>query len=158
MCKVGKYRLEIDKEYIPHLIKEGTYKIESEAIDSPKKAAEILNKKCRLNRAGEEFVYLISLNTQLRPIAIFGVGQGGISQSYVEIRGIMERALLSHSSGIILSHNHPSGSKSPSKEDYNITNRLKKACDLMGIKLEDHIIIAGVDGGYYSFRENGDLN
>ena len=59
--------------------------------------------------------------------------------------------MLSNAAGIILFHNHPSGEPEPSKEDIQMTVRVKKAGELLGIALQDHIIIG--EDRYYSFRE-----
>lgn len=63
----------------------------------------------------------------------------------------MIRALLSGAAGIILVHNHPSGSIIPSKADINLTEKVKEICMLMGIDFMDHIIIG--DNQFYSFEE-----
>jgi DNA repair protein RadC len=55
--------------------------------------------------------------------------------------------------GIIIFHNHPSGNLQPSKVDIRFTERLKAGCDVMDIKLMDHLIIA--ENGYYSFADEG---
>lgn len=61
------------------------------------------------------------------------------------------KALLCGAVSIIVVHNHPSGDAAPSKEDINVTKRIKKAGEVIGIGLLDHIIIGD---GYYSFLEN----
>ncbi|MBQ4295074.1 MAG: hypothetical protein II755_05745, partial [Prevotella sp.] len=53
----------------------------------------------------------------------------------------------------VLVHNHPSGNKRPSRDDDNLTDRLSKACQVMNIRLLDHVIVT--DGDYYSYREQG---
>uniref|UniRef100_A0A7V1EI35 MPN domain-containing protein n=1 Tax=candidate division WOR-3 bacterium TaxID=2052148 RepID=A0A7V1EI35_UNCW3 len=60
--------------------------------------------------------------------------------------------MLENASGLFLIHNHPSGILKPSEDDLKITERLKSAGDLMGIRIIDHIIIA--EEGYYSFSEH----
>jgi DNA repair protein RadC len=57
---------------------------------------------------------------------------------------------LANASGIILVHNHPSGDPSPSEEDHNITEQMREAGKILGIKLIDHVIIG--EGSYYSFE------
>ncbi|MFH0796987.1 MAG: JAB domain-containing protein [Candidatus Omnitrophota bacterium] len=66
---------------------------------------------------------------------------------------IVRVALLTGSTGVILTHNHPSGDVSPSAEDKTFTHRLKEACALMDVKLLDHIIVS--DSGFYSFKSSG---
>ena len=62
-------------------------------------------------------------------------------------------AILSNSASIILFHNHPSGDSTPSKEDTNITERIKECGDILGIRLIDYIIIG--DNSYYRLKEKG---
>ncbi|MEY2764107.1 MAG: hypothetical protein RLZZ205_531, partial [Bacteroidota bacterium] len=74
----------------------------------------------------------------------------------VDIKLIMSVALKSLASGIILSHNHPSGNLDPSEEDIKITQRIKSACELLDIKLLDHIIMSPTKD-YTSFADKGNL-
>jgi DNA repair protein RadC len=60
---------------------------------------------------------------------------------------------LSSAAALLLIHNHPSGDPTPSKEDFEITNRLKEASELLGIRLLDHVIIG--DPRHYSFADQG---
>ena len=69
--------------------------------------------------------------------------------------GILQTALLAHASGIILSHNHPSGNMVASSSDNAITSKLKKACEILDITLLDHIILS--DTGYLSYADEGML-
>lgn len=82
---------------------------------------------------------------------------GNIASTQVEIRFIMAIAINCACSGVIVSHNHPSGSICPSKSDRLITNKINQALELFNIKLLDHIIVSPTQGDYYSFADNGDL-
>jgi DNA repair protein RadC len=62
-------------------------------------------------------------------------------------------ALHASAAGLIVAHNHPSGSVDPSRADRQVTVALREACTMVGIPLLDHIIVA--DSGYFSFREDG---
>ena len=73
----------------------------------------------------------------------------------MDVRIILQTALLAHASGIILSHNHPSGNMVASSNDNAITSKLKKACELLDITLLDHIILS--DTGYLSYADEGML-
>ena len=66
---------------------------------------------------------------------------------------IMQRAFLTNAAGIILAHNHPGlgSTANPSTQDIDVTQGLIRACEIMGIHMFDHIIVAGNE--YYSFRE-----
>ncbi|HBX20727.1 MAG TPA: hypothetical protein DEF88_09815 [Porphyromonadaceae bacterium] len=83
------------------------------------------------------------------------VSRGGISGTVVDVRLILREALNDYASGIILGHNHPSGSCKPSEQDIRVTKKLKEAAALMEISLLDHLIIA--DAVYYSFADEGIL-
>ena len=92
-------------------------------------------------------------NTKNEPVNISVVSVGTLNSSLVHPREVMKTAILSNSNSIMIAHNHPSGSLEPSTEDKNITDRLMKSCELLGIKLLDHIII-GSNESYFSFKEN----
>lgn len=66
-----------------------------------------------------------------------------------------ERAVINNATILALCHNHPSNNTSPSEDDDRLTQRVKKACELMRIHFTDHLIIT--DGFYYSYREEGRL-
>ncbi|MGG5209811.1 JAB domain-containing protein [Chryseobacterium sp. MIQD13] len=93
------------------------------------------------------------LNNALKVIGIYSLSKGGISSSVVDIRLILSIALKSISTHIILIHNHPSTSLTPSKADMDITSKLKTACGFLEIKLLDHLIIN--KESYYSFADEG---
>lgn len=67
----------------------------------------------------------------------------------------MQAAILANASGMILSHNHPSGNLLPSKQDDALTERISKAAKLFDIQLLDHVIVS--DSGYYSYSDEGRL-
>lgn len=81
------------------------------------------------------------------------IGKGGLTETCFDVRLILREALLNNATTITLVHNHPSGNNRPSKQDDELTRRVKNACDLMRIYLVDHVIIA--NSVYYSYRENG---
>lgn len=81
---------------------------------------------------------------------------GTINYSLVHPREIFKEAYLVGANAIICIHNHPSGNVIPSKDDYEITNKLIQIGNLMDIKIVDHIIIS--KDNYYSFFENNDFN
>ncbi len=102
----------------------------------------------------EEF-WAVYLNQSNRIIRKERLSVGGIAGTYVDIRLIMKEAILCNATGIIISHNHPSGNENPSPEDNRITEQIKKAADSLNIRLTDHIIITS--NTYYSYVENGML-
>ena len=74
-----------------------------------------------------------------------------MNSAHVEMPAIFQRLLMSNSSQFIIAHNHPSGNLTPSEEDIHLTRRIKRAGNLMGIKLLDHIIVNNET--YTSFAE-----
>lgn len=77
---------------------------------------------------------------------------GTLSASLVHPREVFKAAILANSHALIVAHNHPGGSLTPSSEDLETTETLLKAGDLMGVKVIDHIIVTS--NGLYSMREN----
>ena len=102
----------------------------------------------------EEFKILY-LNRSNHIIGVNNHSKGGISGTVADVRLIIGMALKCAASGIILAHNHPSGNLKPSKNDEEMTRRIKSCCELFEIVLLDHFIITL--NGYYSFVENGKI-
>ena len=100
----------------------------------------------------EEF-WGVFLNQSNKVILISQLTHGGISQSIVDIRILFKTALDHFATGIIIAHNHPSGSLKPSREDMSVTQRIKEAGKLMNIQLLDHLIIT--QNSYLSFSDEG---
>jgi len=100
----------------------------------------------------EKFIALL-LDTKNHVVAANTVSIGTVNASLVHPREIFKVALLCNASAVILAHNHPSGNPTPSHEDIDITNRLKKAGEILGIEVLDHIIIG--DNTWTSFKEKG---
>ena len=103
----------------------------------------------------EEF-WLLMLNRANRILGRFKVSQGGLSGTVIDTRIILKKALDNLASSIIVCHNHPSGNNKPSDADVKITEKLKKAAEMLEIKLLDHVIIA--DKSYFSFADEGLMN
>ena len=82
---------------------------------------------------------------------------GGMAHTIVDPKMILAEALLCGAMSVVFSHNHPSCQLSASREDEKITQRLKYGCEVIGIRLLDHIIVAGDFSGYYSFLEEGKI-
>ena len=103
----------------------------------------------------EEFnVLYLDQNNQIK--GIYRMSRGGITSTIADVRLILSVALKCLATGIILSHNHPSGSLIPSENDKALTRKLKDACNLLDITLLDHIIVTA-HGGYYSFADEGEM-
>lgn len=99
----------------------------------------------------EEYVVAVFLDTALHCIGCSEISHGCINMSIVSPSDIYKKALLLNASHVIMVHNHPSLSTVPSKDDVKITEQMKSAGEILGIKFLDSIIIGN---GYYSFLEN----
>ena len=105
-----------------------------------------------MHETKENFVTL-HLDGKNRVVCMDTVSIGSLNQSIVHPREVFKTACLSNAAAVILVHQHPSGDAAPSREDIEITKRLKEAGDIMGIKVLDHVIVG--DGEYVSFVERG---
>lgn len=101
----------------------------------------------------EVFVTLL-LNTRHRLIKMETVSVGSLAASIVHPREVFRPAIQAAAASVILAHNHPSGDPAPSEDDLEITRRLVKTGELLGIEVLDHVIV-GADGTFVSFRERG---
>jgi DNA repair protein RadC len=100
----------------------------------------------------EEF-WVLLMNQNYRLIRKMCISHGGITEVAVDIRIIMREAVLANATILAVCHNHPSGNLRPSEMDNQLTSSLQKACQVMRIHLQDHVIIT--DGAYYSYHEKG---
>ena len=91
---------------------------------------------------------IIILNTKNKILRIQDVSLGGTNSAIVEPKDILAEPIKMGANKIILLHNHPSGNATPSKEDFEVTKRIKICAEMFGIKLLDHIVIG--DGEYRS--------
>lgn len=102
----------------------------------------------------EEF-WLLLLNRGNKVIDQVKISQGGLAGTVVDTRIILKAAIDKLASSVVLCHNHPSGRKTPSREDAQLTSKLKTAFEAIDIAMLDHLIIAGRE--YYSFADEGEL-
>lgn len=98
----------------------------------------------------EEF-WIILLNQNCKMLKVEKISTGGLTEVAADIRVMMKEALLNNATVIACCHNHPSGSIHPSRQDDQLTERIRKACETMRLYFLGHIIIG--DGEYYSYRD-----
>jgi DNA repair protein RadC len=120
-----------------------------EAFTSPGKVAEML---AFLKAESKEYFLALHLDNKNRLLCLDRVSVGSLSASIVHPREVFKSALLSSAAGLVLVHNHPSGQTDPSYEDKEVTSRLVKAGEMLGIHVLDHIILGD---GFFSFAEQG---
>jgi DNA repair protein RadC len=100
----------------------------------------------------EEF-WVMLLNNACKLMDARRVATGGITEVVADVRLVLREALLGRATSIVLCHNHPSGSIRPSRHDDLLTDRLRQACEVMNIRLLDHVIVT--DGRFYSYADEG---
>ena len=100
----------------------------------------------------EQFKVLL-LNRANKVLGIYLVSTGGVTGTIADPKLIFAAALKSGACSIILSHNHPSGSLKPSRQDEELTQKIKAAGKFLDIQVLDHLIISSE--GYFSFADQG---
>jgi len=101
----------------------------------------------------KEIVKVVLLNPKLHIIKDITISEGSVNASIVHPREVMIPAIRESAAKIVLIHNHPSGDPAPSQADMEVTHRVSKTGEIIGIGLVDHIIIGGND--YFSFADEG---
>jgi DNA repair protein RadC len=122
-----------------------------DALSSPEKVSDYL--RLKLIRQEREVFVVLFLDAQNRVQAQETLFEGTLTQTSVYPREVVKRALHHNAASVIFAHNHPSGIAEQSRADELITQALKKALDLVDIRVLDHFIVAGHQT--MSFAERG---
>ena len=122
----------------------------TQRLSGPAEVCAALRGMSDLDR--ESFVAL-HLDTRNRIIGYEEIARGHLSGVQVHPRELFKAAILANAAAIICAHNHPSGDPTPSAEDRRITERLRRAAEVLGIPILDHVVIG--DPSFYSFADNG---
>ena len=107
----------------------------------------------RLASEKREHFYAVLLDNKHRKIRDVAVSQGSLTASIVHPRDVFAPVVRESAAAVIFVHNHPSGDPTPSKEDIEITRRLREVGDIMGVRVLDHIVVG--NGRYVSFVDDG---
>ena len=118
-------------------------------LNEPASLAEYLS--LRYPCPDQEILGAVLVDIKIRLIDEFVVFRGGLSRATVEPRQILRIALLKCAHGVIIWHSHPSGDPAPSSSDLEVTLRMAKACEFVGIRLVDHLIL-GSGGRWVSMQ------
>lgn len=119
-------------------------------------APDIFNyMRTRMQDLDVEEAWVMLMNQNFRLIKAVRLSHGGITETSVDVRILMKEAILANATVLALCHNHPSNNPNPSRDDDRLTERVKKACDIMRIHFLDHVIVC--DGLYFSYHEQGRL-
>ena len=118
---------------------------------SPQAVAQMA--KMRLAACAHEEFWVAYLDTQNRLLTWEQASKGTIHTAPIYHRELMERALVVKAAGLILAHNHPGGSPTPSGADVDLTKKIQAAGEALGIRLIDHVIVT--DDYCYSLVQDG---
>ena len=121
-------------------------------VSSPADVARLV--RGRIAHLDRENFVVVLLNTKNEVIGTPLVSVGTLSASLVHPREVFKPAIRASAASVILAHNHPSGEVEPSREDREVTKRLKESAKILGIEVLDHVIVGD---GYYSMKEHGML-
>ena len=102
----------------------------------------------------EEF-WVLYLNNSNEVLSKHQLSKGGITATLVDVRLLFKKAIEMSAVAIVICHNHPSGTLNPSREDKQITKKIKDGGLSLDIKLLDHLIIT--EKSYFSFADNGEI-
>ncbi|HOJ77168.1 MAG TPA: DNA repair protein RadC [Bacillota bacterium] len=128
--------------------------VQAPVIKKPQDVFELL--KANYQDLDREHFKVVHLNTKNQVIKVETTAIGILSSSPVHPREVFKEAVKSSTASLILSHNHPSGDPTPSREDILLTNRLREAGQILGIEIIDHVIFG--DNRYVSLKEQGYLS
>ena len=128
----------------------------TEKITSPEDVKKVIAKE--LATYDREVFAVLNLKTNGQPINLNICSVGTLDASVVSPREVFKSTILPNSAAFVAIHNHPSGSLNPSQEDKDVTKRLLSCSELLGVKMLDHIIVAGETGDIYSFKSEGLLD
>ena len=143
-----------DTNYVPlvklHMVKERFLPYGKEKVYTAENVANMVRRL--VEGADREYLMVISLDGAKQLVGVEIVAVGTLNCAYAESREIFKHAILAGAAGLILAHNHPSGCTEASESDWQMTEQVRQAGNLLGIEVYDHIIL-GEGGEYRSLRE-----
>jgi DNA repair protein RadC len=133
------------------LVKESSMLYKKRSIKSPEDGYNLL--KQFLGNVDREHFVVVCLDTKNQPTSINTCHIGSLNASIVHPREVFKSAILSNAASIIITHNHPSGDPTPSREDIEVTKRLAEAGSIIGIDVLDHLIVC--EDKFVSLKDKG---
>jgi DNA repair protein RadC len=127
--------------------------VPGEKLQSPEQVSAHFS--ARMRRYRQEVFVVLLLDSRHRLIGEVEVSRGSLNQSLVHPREVFAPALRESAAAILVLHNHPSGDPQPSREDHEVTRRLVRAGEILGIRVVDHLVIGGEQ--FTSFARTGQL-
>lgn len=127
--------------------------LEEDLLPIVKKPKDVANQVTGIRKHLKENFVVLYLNARNQVIHKETVSIGTLNASLVHPREVFQPAVAKSAASVILAHNHPSGNTSPSEDDIEITRRMMKAGEIMGIDVLDHVIVT--ERGHRSLKEEG---
>ncbi|WP_181186171.1 JAB domain-containing protein [Alkalicoccus urumqiensis] len=121
------------------LLREGRLLYADRKVRSPADAEVIFRRY--LGRPDRERLAVLTVNAKQEPTSLTTAHIGTFTESVLHPREIVKNAVLHNAQGMLLCHYHPSDDATPSEDDIRVTERLEKACQVLGIELQDHLIL-----------------
>lgn len=146
-----KVKLRAVREIGKRILREGM--IGQNFVRSPQAATDYL--MATLRDLKREVFKVLFLDKALRILGDKDLFFGTVDEAAVHPREVVKEALMRNASNLVLAHNHPSGKIEPSREDYEITQKIKAACQTVSVRVLDHIIVG--ENQYFSFSERSQL-
>ena len=135
-----------------HLVRESV-STELDLVSTPEDAAKVVRDLFDFDHLDREQFVALALNTKNRVVGAWVVSVGSLSASIVHPRELFKPAVMLSAASMVIAHNHPSGDPTPSSADVQLTRRLSKGGDVLGIELLDHVVVG--DDGIASLRDLG---
>lgn len=150
--RINHYKTRQDENGIAILLREASHNYGGEVkLNDPRRVYEFCRDYLEMDRETEEYVYCLCFSSSNRLIGLFEISHGTCNSSVCNNREIFQKALLCNAVNIIITHNHPSGDPTPSREDINVCSKVREAGEVIGVKLIDSIIVGNQN--YISLKE-----
>ncbi|MDE6023767.1 MAG: DNA repair protein RadC [Muribaculaceae bacterium] len=143
--------MEVMRRYLRESIDQATKQVD--LIRASRSIHERM--RYRIANLDHEEVWILLLNRRNQVIKEFRLTSGSSIASVFDTKMVLKRALLENADGLVMCHNHPSGTLRPSPQDDGITRKLYEACKTMDVRMLDHVIIT--TAGFYSYADEGRL-
>jgi DNA repair protein RadC len=124
-------------------------------IKTSKEVSHFLHEVIPFAGRGQEYMFVLCLDTHNVPVAVANPHIGGRNAAEVDPVSVFRPAVLSNAVSVIVAHNHPSGNNTPSSADDAVTGRLKSAAEFLKLSVLDHVVLTDDPDKYYSYADHG---
>jgi|GEM_PF-1152689 len=151
--EVNEYEMLYDDNFKTYLNVKRTVQAGSTQFFFPMACYNFMQKHFYLGHRSEEFLFMIAMTATSDPLGVFEIAHGSANCVYVNLRCIFQRLFLCGATKYIILHNHPGSNCAPSREDVELTLKIKKLSDELGFDFADDMVVSVND--YSSFIEEG---